>query len=158
MKRTKEFLVFDDKFGVSDNHLDVIPTEVIEDITFLTAEHIPMLESLYQLAVDEFQRRLKEKSNGAIQLFTAENMEDYIVSGYNWPVSVKHLHLHVVLPPFTHEKVFQYPRWHSHKKVVADLKKHGRVITYKEQPNDDEGLGVYNKGTYWGLINKHSHR
>jgi hypothetical protein len=33
--------------GVSANHLDVIPTAVYEDITVLTREHIPLLESMY---------------------------------------------------------------------------------------------------------------
>jgi hypothetical protein len=67
------------------------------------------------------------------------------VIGYNFPVSVKHLHLHVVLPPFKHHKVFQYPRWHSHEKVLSDLKKHGRVIVYREQANDEEGAEEYKR-------------
>jgi len=145
LHRTDKFLVFDDKFGVSDNHLDVIPTAVISDIAALTKEHIPMLEDLYRLGLEEMKRRLNAKSNKAIQLYEKRDLEDYIVAGYNYPVSVKHLHLHIVLPPFTHEKVFQYPRWHSHNKVLNDLKSHGRVIPYAEKPNDDEGLGVYNK-------------
>ena len=27
---------------------------------------------------------------------------------------------------------------------MADLKKHGKVIPYADEPNDEEGLGVYN--------------
>eukprot|EP01116_Phalansterium_solitarium_P008601 TRINITY_DN22538_c0_g1_i1.p1 TRINITY_DN22538_c0_g1~~TRINITY_DN22538_c0_g1_i1.p1 ORF type:complete len:356 (+),score=100.56 TRINITY_DN22538_c0_g1_i1:40-1107(+) len=141
--RDDGFLVFDDKFGVSDNHLDVIPTVVIDDITSLTAEHIPMLERLYQLGVAEFERRRQARTNDAVQLYDGLEFDDYVVAGYNFPVSVKHLHLHIALPPFKHEKVFQYPRWHSHKKVVADLKQHGRVVPYAEQPNDAEGSAVY---------------
>src|SRR5690606_21126114 len=34
--RNENFLVFDDKFGVSDIHLQAIPTRVIDDITALT--------------------------------------------------------------------------------------------------------------------------
>jgi len=143
--RNDQFLVFDDKFGVSSNHLDVIPTQVIADLSALTAEHIPMLDQLYKLGLDEMERRRKVKYNKEIQLYDGKNLEDFIVAGYNFPVSVKHLHLHIVLPPFTHEKVFQYPRWHSHKKVMNDLKAHGKVIPYSEKPNDEEGLGVYNK-------------
>jgi len=148
--RTDEFLVFDDKYGVSDNHLDVIPIAVIPDILSLRAEHIPVVEQLYQLGLQEFERRLAQSSNKAITLFKGKNLNDYIVAGYNLPVSVKHLHLHIVLPPFTHEKVFQYPRWHSQSKIVNDLKKHGRVIPYSEQPHDEEGAAVYNK-----LIKEH---
>jgi hypothetical protein len=29
--------------------------------------------------------------------------------------------------------------------VLSDLKKHGKVIPYADQPNDEEGMGVYNK-------------
>jgi len=28
---------------------------------------------------------------------------------------------------------------------MNDLKAHGKVIPYSEKPNDEEGLGVYNK-------------
>ncbi len=28
---------------------------------------------------------------------------------------------------------------------MQDLKAHGKVIPYSEKPNDEEGLGVYNK-------------
>src|SRR5690606_30515333 len=109
----------------------------IEDITKLTEKHIPLLEDLFRLGIEEFKRR-------NIKEFEGKNLEDLVVAGYNFPVSVKHLHLHLVLPPFKHRKVFQYPRWHSHKKVVSDLKKHGRVITYEEKPNDKEGEEEYN--------------
>ncbi len=34
------------------------------------------------------------------------NVEDFVVAGLTYPVSVKQLHLHLVLPPFKHEKVF----------------------------------------------------
>jgi len=51
----------------------------------------------------------------------------------------------MVLPPFRHAKVFGYPRWHSHKKVVSDLKTHGRVIPYSEAPHDVEGAAEYKR-------------
>ena len=38
--RDDKYIVFDDKFGVSDNHLDIIPIEVIKDITVLKKEHV----------------------------------------------------------------------------------------------------------------------
>jgi len=66
-----------------------------------------------------------------------------VTAGYNYPVSVKHLHLHMVLPPFRHAKVFGYPRWHAHQKVIADLKQHGRVVTYAEAPLEAEGAAEY---------------
>jgi len=141
--RDSEYLVFDDKFGVSDNHLDIIPIRELESILSLTREDIPMLERMYTLGVNEFARRLRLKYNASIQLYEDVDFRDYVVAGYNLPVSIKHLHLHFVLPPFRHEKVFQYPRWHSHAKVMRDLRKHGRVIPYTEEPNVTEGEGEY---------------
>lgn len=44
--RTANFVVFDDKFPVSDVHLDVIPTKEIKDITQLTKADIPMLKGM----------------------------------------------------------------------------------------------------------------
>jgi diadenosine tetraphosphate (Ap4A) HIT family hydrolase len=133
-----KIFVFDDKYGVSEDHLDIIPTEVIEDITSLSAEHIPMLNDLYTYGLNELKRR-------NLKRFEGKNLEDYVVAGYNYPVSVKHLHLHMVLPPFRHEKVFQYPRWHLHAKVVRDLKQHGKVLTQDIHPNEEEGLRAYEK-------------
>jgi len=41
--------------------------------------------------------------------------------------------------------VFQYPRWHSHNKIVSDLKTYGQVKTYNVYPNDEEGNEEYKK-------------
>lgn len=106
---------------MSSNHLDIIPVVVIDDVLSLNSSHIEMLDNMYKLGLDEMKRRIASKQNTHIGLFDANNLEDYVVAGYNFPVSVKHLHLHFVLPPFTHEKVFQYPRWHSHKKVRTSI-------------------------------------
>lgn len=134
--KDENFLVFNDKFGVSTDHLDIIPTKVIEDITHLTKDDIPMLEKLYDLGMKEFENRNLER-------FKGKDLNDYVTAGYNFPVSVKHLHLHLVLPPFSHKKVFQYPRWHNHKKVIHDLKTYGKVMTYDKNPNDEEGKEEY---------------
>jgi hypothetical protein len=42
--RDEHIIVFNDKFGVSDVHIDVIPTWVVEDITHLTKDDIPMVK------------------------------------------------------------------------------------------------------------------
>lgn len=136
--RDDNFLVFNDKFGVSTDHLDIIPTKVIEDIKSLTVDDIPMLEKLYQLGLDEFHRR-------KIERFEKCDLNEFVTAGYNFPVSVKHLHLHMVLPPFKHKKVFLYPRWHTHEKVISDLKKFGKVRTYDEYPNEEEGKEGYDR-------------
>jgi len=136
--RDDSYLVFEDKFGVSPDrqHFDIIPVKVISDITSLTADDIPMLEKLYELGYKEFELR-------NIERFKGKDLKKFLVAGYNYPVSVKHLHLHMVLPPFTHKKVFQYPRWHSHEKVINDLKTYGKVKTYDKFPNDKEGEEIY---------------
>lgn len=136
--RDDNYLVFNDKFGVSTDHLDIIPTKVIIDIQDLTKEDIPMLEKLYELGLKEFESRNLER-------FKGKDLNDFITAGYNFPVSVKHLHLHMVLPPFTHKKVFQYPRWHNHKKVINDLKTYGKVQTYDKNPNEEEGKKEYDR-------------
>jgi len=147
--RDASSIVFDDKYPVSANHLDVIPTEVYLDITVLGREHVPMLERLHELALEEFRLR-------KLPWLPATDPEDpakpfdlagLVTSGYNYPVSVKHLHLHAVLPPFKHEKVFQYPRWHSHAKVLRDLREKGKVQLYVQgNPEDDaEGAAEYQR-------------
>jgi len=132
----KDFIVFDDKYPVSDFHLDCIPTRSILDILALTRADIPLLKELYKAGVEEFK-----KSN--ISIFSGKNIEDHVVCGFNYPVSIPHLHLHIVLPPFKHEKVFQYPRWHSYQKVLSDLEKHGKVLTYDKVENKAEWEPCY---------------
>uniref|UniRef100_A0A6A7FWZ1 UBA/TSN domain containing protein n=1 Tax=Hirondellea gigas TaxID=1518452 RepID=A0A6A7FWZ1_9CRUS len=130
--RSDDYLVFNDKFGVAENHIQAIPTIVVDDISCLTEKHIPILEEMYRLGLKEFKSR-------NIPIFDGKNIEDLIFAGYNHPVSVKHLHLHMALPPFHHLKVFVYPRWHPHHKVLNDLRTHGKVLLYSDDPNDDEG-------------------
>lgn len=137
--RDADTVCFNDKFPVSENHLDIIPTEVYADVTVLGKEHIPMLERLYEVGKKEFESRALG------WLPKDEPIENFITAGYNFPVSVKHLHLHMVLPPFKHEKVFQYPRWHAHTKIVSDLRTHGKVQLYCDQPNDAEGEAEYQR-------------
>ncbi|ELR24964.1 UBA/TSN domain containing protein [Acanthamoeba castellanii str. Neff] len=129
--RDEHIIVFNDKFGVSDVHIDVIPTWVVEDITHLTKDDIPMVKRLYEMGLNEIKQR-------NLARFQGKNVEDYIVAGFNMPVSVKHLHLHMALPPYNHEQVFLFPRWHPYAKVLADLELHGEVRLYHDHPNEAE--------------------
>ncbi|KAF0976839.1 hypothetical protein FDP41_004134 [Naegleria fowleri] len=137
--RDDSLCLFNDKFGVSvhNDHIDIIPIDVYDDVTCLTQEHIPMLEALFKAGVEEFKKRDLSRFGENF------NIEENVIAGYNYPVSVKHLHLHMVLPPFKHHKVFQYPRWHSHAKIINDLKIYGKVRTYDQYPNDEEGAREY---------------
>jgi len=136
--RDEKVLVFDDKFGVSDNHIDVIPIAVYEDVTVLTAAHVPLLEEMYATGKKQLESR-------NLPWLKGQDIDAFISSGYNFPVSVKHLHVHMILPPFKHNKILQYPRWHNHHKVVADLKKDGKVHLYNEHPNETEGKAEYDR-------------
>lgn len=177
--RDDSLCLFNDKFGVSvhNDHIDIIPIDVYDDVTCLTQEHIPMLEALFKAGVEEFKKRDLSRFGENF------NIEENVIAGYNYPVSVKHLHLHMVLPPckflknlckinvilylfvlhatkyctcniiiqilphnittVKHHKVFQYPRWHSHAKIINDLKIYGKVRTYDQYPNDEEGAREY---------------
>lgn len=171
--RTPEICVFDDKFPVSENHIDVIPTclaadspqfgadgkapneplkfdEIIVDITSLTSQHLPLLERLYKAGKDEFMRRIREGQvpwwHSSVFLSSREcvrahrycllhqkntdsdDFDEIVIAGFNFPVSIPHLHLHMALPPFRHEKVFGFPRWHSYKSIHQQLSEYGRCL------------------------------
>jgi len=128
-------VAFDDKFGVSEHHIDVIPTEEIVDITCLTEKHIPLIEQLYRIGLHVLQRR-------NIPYFD----ERLVSAGYNYPVSVKQLHLHMTLPPYKHSKILQKGRWLTHHKVLHDLKTYGRVRLYSEyDPDASESFEAHQK-------------
>lgn len=141
--RSADYIVFDDKFPVSDNHIDIIPTTVYIDISILTREHIPIIKQLYILGRQEL---IENRSLSWLQLAINNNtnnstdrdsiIDSFITAGFNYPVSVKHLHLHMALPPFKHEKIVQYPRWHSYNKVLTDLELYGQVRLYTEYPDE----------------------
>lgn len=136
--RDDNIMVFDDKFGVSKHHIDVIPIEVIEDISNLDGSHVDLIEKMYKVG----KQMLVDRK---VELYEGYNMDDLLVCGFNWPVSVKHLHLHLVLPPFFHRNCFKSARWHSYSKVINDLKTHGKVLMYKDHPNDEEVKGEYDR-------------
>jgi len=142
--RDSQILIFEDKWKVSEYHLDAIPIEVIKDIKALTTAHIPLIEKLYY-------QGLQILENYHVPLFKDKKIADFVISGFNDPVSVPHLHLHLVLPPLAHTNAFKYPRWHSYNKVIEDLKMHGRVITYYEKPNPEEGH------QYWSSMVQQNH-
>jgi len=139
--RDKNILIFDDKFGVSDNHICVIPIQVYTDITELNGSHVELLKTLYEAG----KKELMSRNIGFLNGLSSNEIDELLSCGYNYPVSVRHLHIHMVLPPFKHNKVLQYPRWHSHAKVINDLKLYGTVRIYKDHPNDAQGLAEYQR-------------
>jgi len=136
--RDNEILVIDDKYPVSDNHVCVIPVQVYEDITVLDGSHVGLVEKLYECGKQQLLKR-------NLPFLKDQDFDSLVSAGYNFPVSVKHLHIHMILPPFKHNKILQYPRWHSHEKVVNDLKQFGKVRLYANFSNDQEGQQVYDR-------------
>jgi hypothetical protein len=45
----------------------------------------------------------------------------HLIAGFNFPVSVHHLHMHMVLPPLDHTNAFRFPRFHWYERVVRDV-------------------------------------
>jgi hypothetical protein len=94
---------------------------------------------------------------------------EHIIAGFNLPVSVYHLHLHVLVPPLSHLKGFQvrsrgtsssvvvfsfdgyvfervqHPRFHPYAKVLSDLRRFGRVVSYHERKQPEEGQLYYDR-------------
>lgn len=134
--RSDKAISFDDKYPISQMHIDVIPVEIIKDISELTEKHIPLLKELYQCALDS----LKLKKN---PMFEDKNIEDYLIVGFNYPVTIEQLHLHAALPPYAHTNVWQYPRFHSLQKVLDDLARHKKVLTYDVTENKEEWQKTY---------------
>lgn len=148
LRREEECLLFKDKFPVAEVHLQCIPTMLgIEDATFLCPpllspdEAISLCERMKAVSMEV----LREEASKVLDLRKLVHpLEHYAVMGFNIPVSVRHLHLHVAFPPLhSVDTTFQYPRFHPFEKVVADIKQHGRVISYFEQPCPQEGASLY---------------
>lgn len=143
--RSPDYVVFDDAFGVSYTHIDVVPTRLFEDISHLNRSHLPMLQGLvcsFNIPLSCQKKNSQNRTCESRQTFLTptpslflemlssltrvvemyaigfevlrqmdltdfgnNNIDDYLVAGFTYPVSVKQLHLHMVLPPFKHDKV-----------------------------------------------------
>eukprot|EP01116_Phalansterium_solitarium_P010357 TRINITY_DN25065_c0_g1_i1.p1 TRINITY_DN25065_c0_g1~~TRINITY_DN25065_c0_g1_i1.p1 ORF type:complete len:304 (+),score=63.49 TRINITY_DN25065_c0_g1_i1:2-913(+) len=136
--RDDRVLVFLDKWKIAKHHLDAIPIEEIPDLTALRREHLPLVEQLYERGLWSLQQLQPPHVRGL-------RLEDVVIAGFNLPVSVAHLHCHIVLPPLMHTNAFKYPRWYPYEKVVADLREHGRVVTYAERPMQQEADRYWQK-------------
>jgi len=55
--RRDRAIVVDDKYSISQMHIDVIPVQMIKDISFLRQEHIPLLEELYNSGLEALQKK-----------------------------------------------------------------------------------------------------
>ena len=62
-----------------------------------------MIEHMYLTAMEILEER-------RILRFHGKNLTDYVIAGFNDPVTVYHLHLHVVLPPLRYLDALEV-RW-----------------------------------------------
>jgi hypothetical protein len=134
-------LIVVDGFGTSVArlcHLDVLTVEEIEDIRSLRPRHVPVLDRLFERARQHLAEQVAE------WLPQGHQVDELITAGFNYPVSVRQLHLHVIVPPFKHERIFTFPRWHSWERVRRDLLQHGEVrLQSADSPEDrTEGEAV----------------
>eukprot|EP01127_Copromyxa_protea_P012529 TRINITY_DN3287_c0_g3_i2.p1 TRINITY_DN3287_c0_g3~~TRINITY_DN3287_c0_g3_i2.p1 ORF type:complete len:582 (-),score=102.23 TRINITY_DN3287_c0_g3_i2:56-1801(-) len=141
--KNEDVIVFDDVFGVSSlAHILIISVKAIVDITNLTDEDLPLILDMYDKGIIVLKKILGENPMwNDLKL----PLEEYVTAGFNYPISVPQLHLHMAVPPYKHSQVWTYPRWHSYQKVVNDLASLGRVKTYAEMSDDAEGKAVYEK-------------
>lgn len=122
--RDQQYLVFNDKFPAAKHHIDVIPVTVYKDISVLTGNEVPMLVEMYEKGIEIIKKRDIPYLKGTI--------EEVLVVGYNYPVSITHLHLHLLLPPFNNDNVSDPKRFYTHEKVISDLQTYGKVQLYDE--------------------------
>src|SRR5437868_4923412 len=102
---------------MSDVHLIIVPTRDISDITRLTSADTALLLHMADVA----RRQLRY-----------DRADIDAVVGFNFPVSVHHLHLHVALPPFKHRRVCEVDRWYNLTHCVDELRVRGRVRLWSE--------------------------
>lgn len=130
--RNEDLVVLGDKFPIADVHLDCIPTTPIEDITNLNTNHINLLRNMYEEGRQVIWQQIQSSHLLSSKIDRMEQIDPLIIAGFNLPVSVYHLHLHMIVPPLRHTNSFKFPRWHPYPRVMRDLTKYGRVITNKE--------------------------
>ena len=124
---TPRCLVVQDAFPLSVVYLQAIPRQPLADLRALDRRHVELLEEMHAAG-----RRAAIARVAAHPLLSAvasaDDVEAAIICGFNFPVAVAHLHLHVVLPPFFHSqhlRTFLPPRFQPFDEVLRALREHG---------------------------------
>jgi len=138
--RDEVMVIFQEKFGVCKHHLTITPAKPLCGVLALSRDDIPALRNQYHRGIEEFMSRTREMQG--FQCLSAEDLHSVVVAGFFHPAALAQLQLHMLLPPFRSERVCAYPKWHSYEKVMADLETHGRVVSWDEAPNPEEGKRV----------------
>mmetsp|Transcript_14741 Transcript_14741/g.18651 ORF Transcript_14741/g.18651 Transcript_14741/m.18651 type:complete len:232 (-) Transcript_14741:7-702(-) len=132
--RDGSIVVFDSKFPMSRFQWNVIPCQHIESVVELRATHLELLDQMYKAGHAVISKILQQDGH----LWDAS---EGIYFGYNYPPSVPHLHLYIVVCPVVlddpEQSLFPFPRSIPHQQVMDDLKEHGRVLVGNER-NDKE--------------------
>lgn len=114
-ERPEEFIVVHQKFGISPLHLTVVPVRVIPTLDALNREHLSLLREGVDCALGVLAERWEGFERALVRV------------GFVHPQAVEQVQVHLVAPPFHHERLFTAPRWHSLEHVVEGLETMGRV-------------------------------
>jgi hypothetical protein len=131
-----EVLVIEDKYKVAKEHLLCIPTREIPDISFLRGkEDLHLLNTLHTVGKDVLIHKMKKEKFFPPDVIASLN--EHIIHGFSYPVSVYQLHLHMCVPPLRHLNLFGPPRFHHFPKVFHDLETFGEVKTFSRHKDEE---------------------
>jgi len=111
-----QFVVVHQKFGVSKLHLTMVPTLPIPSLVGLDGSHVEMLRVGLARSMQVIEERTEGKQQGEVR------------AGFVFPQAVEQVQLHVIAPPFQHERLFAPPRWHSFDDVIRALECDGHIV------------------------------
>jgi len=148
-----EFMAFDDLMALCPCHMNIIPTtQWIPDLRYILAkpaEGLKMVDTIKEIAhkvVKEQWLSNEEFKTKVIKdhaKYTADELCEHLVMGFNLPPSQSQLHMQCMLPPFTpfhftmtkQQKHFGHGRFFTHEYIRAVL------ATQVAMPFDDSTLG-----------------
>jgi len=135
----KEYMAFDDLMSLCPCHVNIIPTtRWLPDLRYLLAKPAEGLQIVDQIKAIA-HKVVKEQwlSNDAWKAkvikdhakYTADQLCDHLVMGFNLPPSQSQLHMQCMLPPFTpfhftmtkQQKHFGHGRFFTHEFIRAAL-------------------------------------
>eukprot|EP01028_Stygiella_incarcerata_P010368 TRINITY_DN533_c0_g1_i5.p1 TRINITY_DN533_c0_g1~~TRINITY_DN533_c0_g1_i5.p1 ORF type:complete len:223 (-),score=35.25 TRINITY_DN533_c0_g1_i5:73-741(-) len=127
--RDDEVMIIEDKYKVGKEHLLCIPTREIPDISHLRGkEDLQMLKKLQDVGMDVLIHKIKREKKFPPAVIGSLN--EHVIQGFSFPVSVYQLHLHMCVPPLRHLNLFGPPRFHHFSQIIHDLEVFGVVKTF----------------------------
>ena len=109
--RSFQLLVLKNSYPVGEKHVLVLPKSTFYDIRQLRKRDVTLLEKMYQKGLESLQ----------VEANTP------VACGFSYPSDYNHLHLHLVVPPFTSLKLFQRHVFYPLPEVQVQLQRKGLV-------------------------------